>query len=64
VPSYRFYKVNSAHKIVGPASVLEFGDDVEARQHAKGLAVNCGIEIWDGSRFVELITPEQPSVHH
>jgi hypothetical protein len=60
VPSYRFYKVNSAHKIVGPASVLEFGDDAEARRHAKVFAVNRGVEICEGSRLVGLISHEGP----
>jgi hypothetical protein len=56
VASYRFYTLGSDDHIKS-GEYHDRADDLDALEHAKALANDSPIEIWDGSRLVARVKP-------
>ena len=49
---YRVYFVSSDDHYLGPAQIIECDNDEQACFKAQQIAIGCGIELWEGARFV------------
>jgi hypothetical protein len=58
VPEYKFYFIGENGRVSGPSRPFDFPTDSAALKEAKKLAGGCDIEVWEGSRIVGYITPE------
>jgi hypothetical protein len=56
---YRFYRIDQRGKVFSVPTVLRCRDDDEAISQGQGLAGEFPLEIWDGSRRVRTLGPEQ-----
>ncbi|HEY7998150.1 MAG TPA: hypothetical protein VIE87_04945 [Pseudolabrys sp.] len=59
MPEYRFYRINDKGHIAGPAEGNEFPNDEAATKQAKQLLNGHDIEIWQGTRIVAYLVPDQ-----
>ena len=66
MPSYRLYTLTSECHIAGPPNIVYCQDDQAAVVGAKQALDGRAIEIWNGSRLVARLNPENapPSIKH
>jgi hypothetical protein len=58
MPEYRFYAVEIDGHVNGPAVTLEFPGDGPALKEAKRLVNGHDIEVWQDTRLVAYVIPE------
>jgi hypothetical protein len=66
MPSYRLYTLTSECHITSPPNIVDCKDDQAAVVGAKQALDGRAIEIWNGSRLVARLNPENapPSIKH
>jgi hypothetical protein len=59
MPDYRFYPIKIDGHISGPALNFDVADDDAAVKEASKLLDGNDIEIWQGTRLVAYVVPDQ-----
>lgn len=56
---YRFYALTHDGHVAGPSSSCRLPNDAAAVKHAKIIIEDDAIEIWQGTRVVAYVTPDE-----
>lgn len=56
---YRFYNLTHDGHVAGPASSCRLPHDAAAVKHAKIIIEDYAIEIWQGTRVVAFVAPDE-----
>lgn len=59
MPEYRFYTIDKSGHITRPPEGHDLPNDAAANEKARRLLDDRDIEIWQGSRVVVYLVPEQ-----
>jgi hypothetical protein len=62
MPDYRIYEIGQDGHVVRLPSELTLDNDVTAIAYAEQLPKVEAIEIWEGKRLVESVSPSPPNV--
>lgn len=60
MPTYRFYRLGPTMHVAGPGEDREFDGDVSALEHARRLANGHAVGVWEGTRLVADVAPDNP----
>jgi len=55
MPTYRFYRVKKGGHFTEPPELADLSDDETAVEHARRLADDTPVEVWDGARRVTVV---------
>jgi hypothetical protein len=58
MPEYKFYPIRKDGHIAGPPAVRDCSNDGAASKEARQLVNSHDIEVWEGSRLVTYLTPD------
>ena len=58
MPEYRFYAIEPNGHVSGPPAARDLPDDSEALKEARQMVNGHDIEVWQGSRILAYLTPD------